>query len=469
MQSATKGIGALLVLLGGAAMAQQAVFDSAAGVLRLPAVKVGNSSYIDVVLDLTDAATYTFKLRTATQQVPPSPTNNTFDTATGLLSIPSVAAGGAAYSATLRLTDPRSYTFTLATADRIQDRGLAPSSYRNAKGLNIGPQRIPLTYTDHSNAAHAFADFFQRGEVDLFVASITAYNYEGIEHAAPSRFEFWRRQPDGSFAKDPAALPDATGCITPRKAIVADFNHDGRPDVFVACTGFDGPPYPGEFSAVILSLPDGRYATHWIPYTAYMHGAAAGDITGSGHIDVVAVNPLSGAGEHVPVVLVNDGHGQFTVRQDLLPAAAFPPGYHGRFLYTVEVLDLDGDNRADILLMGDDSTQFASPPIILFNDGSGTFAAAPMRVLPSVTDTFVLDAVLVGRDLYLLRTGSVPGNFYTNRILQRVNLDTGASAVVDQQTTPVYYVDWLVPYSTGTQHRLVSDDMDHPYAFTLPP
>lgn len=56
--------------------------------------------------------------------------------------------------------------------------------------------------------------------------------------------------------RDTALLANNVGCTFPTKAIVADFNHDGKPDVFVACRGLGATAFVGEKSAVLLSRPD---------------------------------------------------------------------------------------------------------------------------------------------------------------------------------------------------------------------
>ncbi len=109
----------LLVLVSGAVWAQQATFDSGTGLLTLPAVKVGTATYTSVLLNLIDPANYTFRLASATAQDPPGPADITFDAGTGIVTIPSVAVGSAAYSVTLQLTDLSTYTFVLATATLI--------------------------------------------------------------------------------------------------------------------------------------------------------------------------------------------------------------------------------------------------------------------------------------------------------------------------------------------------------------
>jgi FG-GAP-like repeat len=74
-----------------------------------------------------------------------------------------------------------------------------------------------------------------------------------------------------------------------RELVVADFNGDHRPDVFIADPGLDNqsvnPGYPGQQDRLILSTPDGKWAdaTANLPQQwSFTHSAAAADVNGGG-------------------------------------------------------------------------------------------------------------------------------------------------------------------------------------------
>lgn len=113
------GVAALLLFVSMATLAQQATFNSGTGVLTLPAVKVGSASYTNVLLNLINPANYTFRLAAATPQTPAGAADITFDGGSGVLTIPSVAVGTEAYSVTFQLTDANTYTFVLSSAALI--------------------------------------------------------------------------------------------------------------------------------------------------------------------------------------------------------------------------------------------------------------------------------------------------------------------------------------------------------------
>lgn len=114
----------MLALPLGGAWAAGATFDGANGILVLPDVKVGNLTYTNVLLDVINPVNLTFRLREATYTPAAGTTNINFDAASGVLTIPEVAVGGDTYSATLAITDAATYTFVLSTATKTRSAAL---------------------------------------------------------------------------------------------------------------------------------------------------------------------------------------------------------------------------------------------------------------------------------------------------------------------------------------------------------
>lgn len=106
-----------LALLVGLNAHAAALFDPASGMLTLPAVRVGSATYADVRLTLINADDYTFRLQNDPGQTWTADTNITFDANSGVLTIPFVSVGAVAYYVQMQLTDAASYTFRLASAE----------------------------------------------------------------------------------------------------------------------------------------------------------------------------------------------------------------------------------------------------------------------------------------------------------------------------------------------------------------
>jgi len=107
-------IAAVLVFISAGALAQQATFSG--GVLTLPAVQVGTAVYSNVTLGLTNPANYSFQL-TGAGSSSPGTSPIVFNAGTGVLSIPSVKVGNDTYvNVTMALTNPAAYAFILTGA-----------------------------------------------------------------------------------------------------------------------------------------------------------------------------------------------------------------------------------------------------------------------------------------------------------------------------------------------------------------
>src|SRR5690606_31262211 len=141
---------------------------------------------------------------------------------------------------------------------RARTNPVRATSYENFKESGVQPGSIPLPpsaawgYTDV--VAHAYGDFYGRGETnDLFTARIAYAVSDGEANAAQAEYVFWRRDGDSYAADNTILSPPSATCLHPRKALVADFNQDARPDVFVICHGFDADPFAGERNQILLS------------------------------------------------------------------------------------------------------------------------------------------------------------------------------------------------------------------------
>src|SRR6185503_9856197 len=99
----------------------------------------------------------------------------------------------------------------------------------------------------------------------------------------------------------------------PRVIHVADFNGDGRPDVYVGAHGYDAPPFAGEVGLLLLSNGDGTYAdrSSTLPQRpAFTHGSCVGDLNGDGRPDIFLANqPTPGAVEKSPYILLGGPNG----------------------------------------------------------------------------------------------------------------------------------------------------------------
>ncbi len=207
--------------------------------------------------------------------------------------------------------------------------------------------------------------------------------------------------------------------VHPRKVVVADFNGDGKLDVFIADHGYDVDPFPGAQNTLLLSTPDGRYvdATANLPQRLdFTHSGSAADIDGSGRVAIYAGN-IYGQQNIGPSLLLNDGTGHFTISSGRLPPAQ--TNLNQNVYSSSQFVDVDGDRCSDLVLGGDFNTQ----SVVLINDCTGHFSVLPNALLPKLFadgNTIDIKAMKLGStgkpDLLLVSTHQTP--FYVGRAVQ---------------------------------------------------
>lgn len=292
--------------------------------------------------------------------------------------------------------------------------------------------------TDYTNlggiATVDSADFNGDGLVDVF---ITRHNRDLMDTFAPLVF---LNNGHGGFLDGTDAMFDGPVPRTqyPRKVVIADFNNDGRPDVFVADTGWDHEPGPGFHNTLVLSTQDRklRDATGQLPSRVrFTHSATAADLNDDGSLDLYIGSTYTTARKEPPEVMFNDGNGVFSACGDCLPALVtgkiFGAGMlQDGYAYSAsQFVDVDNDRDSDLVLAGNGFYRLpgeivSSDSQILVNDGTGHFAvrggALPGRPWSNTATGLDIKSTDLDRDGYqdlaIAYTQTDP--YYTGRWIQ---------------------------------------------------
>jgi hypothetical protein len=192
-----------------------------------------------------------------------------------------------------------------------------------------------------------------------------------------------------------------------RELVLADFNGDGRLDMFFADQGRDTPPHPGHQNTLVMSAPSGKLvdATGNLPQQSAMtHSAAAADIDGDEDVDLYVGN-IWGQSDIDPQILINDGNGMFSVGKNRLPPLV---DLNQNGYTTCEFVDVNNDCAADLVLgdAGDDIANEHSTrdSEVLLNDGTGHFSiltnAIPSKPFAETDIALDVDADDINGDGY---------------------------------------------------------------------
>jgi hypothetical protein len=183
----------------------------------------------------------------------------------------------------------------------------------------------------------------------------------------------------GHFADATSFAFGAAAADTGVVLLVADYNKDGRDDLFVPCWGNDREPSLGAQNRIFFQTPQGRLVDETIarlPHLqAFTANATIGDIDGDGDMDIYC--PPGGPPPLTSFFLINDGKGYFAFKNDNLPADLIGADSwsHGSFYGLLVDVDKDGD--LDMALHGGGTSDR-----LLLNNGKGYFKDAPAGSMP---------------------------------------------------------------------------------------
>lgn len=309
---------------------------------------------------------------------------------------------------------------------------------------------------DAFSDAIVYADFDDDGLTDVFTAP-------GTSRVDSVPLEFYQNNGDGTFelVTQEWIKGDIPELPHPRKSLVADFNANGQPDIFIVghgipdYIGMDEEPdddFPGGQAWVVMSGTDGEYQVSRVTdRMGFYHGAAAGDLTGNGLPDIFITDSPGRDRYSEPEIFLNQGDGQFERAPERLHSQIRDIS----FMYTAEIVDLNENGYADIIVAGHE--QDGTESRVLWGSSSGYFSLNNSTVLPAVpgwgivVDIAAADLTGSGhQDLVLTRTSGGEGKEpYVGYYLQVIETkpesdfeDITPSALPDGSDTESDWISW---------------------------
>jgi hypothetical protein len=431
-------------------------YNSQNSQLSISGVVVGDTIYKDVVITIGNILSVSGSNQDSKYVPKISTTYDSYDPYTNQLTIPNVYANGILYYDVIVNVGT---ILSVGSSSPLNPIALYKTSYENAKLQNL--PRLIFPYKDFN--AYAVGNFFGDNKMAVMIAkpnSLQCYKQTGIDPnclgSAPdyvkdelrAEFQFYKLTTNGNMER--TTTTPLKGCLTPRKSIVADFNNDGHPDIFVVCHGWDNFVYGrfrGESNKLLLNdaAGQGKFTVSDVGTAEYSfyHGAAAADVNGDGWVDIVITDTNRSPGANI-TALINQKNGTFAFDNNRIFGQGNTAGY-----YSVELVDVDKDGIIDIIAGGHESPIGSADTVILYGNSNNTFGTRK-TVIPAIVEAPVALDFTVAQNASNQTVIYIGRTTYSNNVLQAYNLTTKISSLLYNQLGT-----WIEWWTIQTNNNIV--------------
>jgi hypothetical protein len=279
------------------------------------------------------------------------------------------------------------------------------------------------TLRDEWSTGCSFVDYDRDGKVDIFLARYVDFSYDSVPRPGHGRWCQWKginvmcgprglkpganalyhNNGDGTFTdvSQKAGILEATGCYG-FTSLTADFDHDGWPDIYVACDSTASLLYHNNHDRTFSEVGKrAGVAYNEDGFEQAGMGLSADDFTHSGYQDVIKTN----FSDDTPTLYRNRGDNNF---DDVTYSAGL--GKIKNWLgWGVQFYDFDNSGWPGILIANGHvypevdgkalGTSYREPKVAYYNLRNGTFANITTEAGPVLGESHSARGMALG-DLF---------------------------------------------------------------------